>query len=158
MVILCAGGAARAVAVELLLAGVGKMTVVNRGAARGQQMMGNLLQHFPAKAPRFTEWRGAQRVGKEVDILINATSIGLYPDTSMPEVNLDEARSDLLVCDAIPNPPDTRLLQEARRRGLRTLNGLAMLVYQGAIGFEMWTGRKADEGAMKAALAKAFGI
>lgn len=62
----------------------------------------------------------------------------------------------MLVCDAIPNPPDTRLLREARRRGLRTLNGLAMLVYQGAIGFEMWTGRKADEGAMKAALAKAF--
>lgn len=93
VVILGAGGAARAVAVELLLADVGALTIVNRSAVRGQQMVANLVKHFPGNAPRFVEWRGAQRVGREVDILINATSIGLYPDTSMPEVNLDEARS-----------------------------------------------------------------
>lgn len=156
VVILGAGGAARAVAVELLLAGVGGLTIVNRTPARAQQMVANLVKHFPGKVPQFVEWRGRHHVGKEVDILINATSIGLYPDTSIPEVNLDDARADLLVCDAIPNPPETRLLQEARRRGFRTLNGLAMLVYQGAIGFTMWTGQKADEAAMKSALAKAF--
>ena len=76
----------------------------------------------------------------------------------MPEVSLDKARPDLLVADVIPNPPDTRLIKEARTRGLKTLSGLAMLVYQGAIGFKMWTGQNPSESAMKAALEHAFNI
>jgi shikimate dehydrogenase len=93
-----------------------------------------------------------------VDILVNATSIGLYPDTdAIPDVALETARSDLLVCDVVPNPPETRLIQAARARGLKTLTGLAMLVYQGAIAFEMWTGQPAPEAVMKQALQEAFG-
>jgi shikimate dehydrogenase len=62
----------------------------------------------------------------------------------------------LLVCDVVPNPPETRLIKTARALGFKTLTGLPMLVYQGAIGFEMWTGRKAPENAMRAALEAAF--
>ena len=105
----------------------------------------------------FKPWSGTYSVGPSVDILVNATSIGLYPDVeAMPEVDLKGARSDLLVCDVVPNPPQTRLIQAARSLGLKTLTGLPMLVYQGAIGFEMWTGHKAPEAAMKAALEQAF--
>jgi shikimate dehydrogenase len=75
----------------------------------------------------------------------------------MPPVDLEEALADLLVCDVVPNPAETRFIKTARSRGLKTLTGLPMLVCQGAIGFEMWTGRPAPEGVMKAALAKAFG-
>ncbi len=90
-------------------------------------------------------------------MLVNATSIGLYPDVdALPDISLDNARSDLFVCDVIPNPPDTRLMQMARSRGLRTLNGLSMLVHQGTIGFELWTGQAAPEAVMKEALRKAF--
>jgi shikimate 5-dehydrogenase len=93
-----------------------------------------------------------------VDILVNATSIGLYPDTgAMPDIALESARPDLLVCDVVPNPPETRLIQVARASSLKTLTGLAMLVYQGAIAFEMWTGQMAPEAVMKQALQKAFG-
>lgn len=74
----------------------------------------------------------------------------------MPDVNLKNARADLLVCDVVPNPPETRFIKTARAIGLKTLTGLPMLVYQGAIGFEMWTGRKAPESVMRAALEKAF--
>jgi shikimate dehydrogenase len=92
-----------------------------------------------------------------VDILVNCTSIGLFPKVSeMPPADLEKARADLLVCDVVPNPAETRFIKAARARGLKTLTGLPMLVGQGAIGFEMWTGRPAPEAAMKAALAKAF--
>jgi shikimate dehydrogenase len=62
----------------------------------------------------------------------------------------------LFVCDVIPNPPDTRLMQLARACRLRTLNGLSMLVHQGTIGFELWTGQTAPEAVMKEALRQAF--
>jgi len=92
-----------------------------------------------------------------VDILVNDTSIGLFPDTkAMPDVDFKGARRDLLVCDVVPNPPETRMIKTARARGFKTLTGLPMLVYQGAIGFEMWTGRTAPEHAMRAALEAAF--
>jgi shikimate dehydrogenase len=158
VVILGAGGAARAVAVELALAGAGKMTVVNRDGDRGGAMVRDLLARTKADA-EFISWLGAYRIGPDIDILVNATSIGLFPDIElMPPVNLNDARHDLLVCDAVPNPPETALMKEARRRGHRTLTGLSMLVYQGVIGFEMWTGCKPDERAMKRALEEAFAI
>jgi shikimate dehydrogenase len=156
ILVLGAGGAARAITVELALAGAGQITIWNRSAERGESLCRDLKQRTWADA-RFVPWRGMCPVGPEVDILVNATSIGLFPDTqSMPDIDLQNARRDLLVCDVVPNPPETRLIQAARARGFKTLTGLPMLVYQGAIGFEMWTGRKAPEHAMRAALEKAF--
>jgi shikimate dehydrogenase len=116
----------------------------------------HLQQRVKASA-RFESWNRTCAIGPDIDILVNATSIGLFPDTSaMPDVDLKHARPELLVCDVVPNPPETRLIKTARARGLKTLTGLPMLVYQGAIGFEMWTGKKAPEAAMKTALEKAF--
>ena len=73
-----------------------------------------------------------------MDVLVNATSIGLYLEIdAMPAVRFEAARPDLLVCDVVPNPPEARLIRTARALGFNALTGLAMLVYQGAIGFEM---------------------
>ena len=105
----------------------------------------------------FEPWTNTYTVTPDVDILVNATSIGLFPEThAMPDVNLKNAGPGLLVCDVVPNPPETRFIQAARALGLKTLTGLPMLVYQGAIGFELWTEHKAPEAAMKTALEKAF--
>ena len=71
-------------------------------------------------------------------------------------VDLSGAGKHLLVADAVFNPRETRLLAEARRLGLATLDGLSMLVYQGVIGFQMWTGRYPDEAVMKQALEEAL--
>jgi len=156
ILILGAGGAARAITVELTLAGAGRITVWNRSAERGEALCRDLKQRTSANA-RFVPWRGTCSVGPDVDILVNATSIGLFPDVeAMPDVNFKSARRGLLVCDVVPNPPETRMIETARAHGFKTLTGLPMLVYQGAIGFEMWTGRKAPEHAMRAALEKAF--
>jgi shikimate dehydrogenase len=158
IVVLGAGGAARAITVELALAGAVKLIVVNRSVERGQALVDHLNTRTSTPA-QFAAWDKAYRIDPTIDVLVNATSIGLYPDVdATPDVDLSAARSDLLVCDVIPNPPDTRLLQAARARGMKTLNGLSMLVYQGTIGFEMWTGRPAPEAVMKAALEKAFEV
>ena len=62
----------------------------------------------------------------------------------------------MVVCDVIPNPPRTPFLVAAERRGADTLDGLGMLVYQGAIGFEMWTGQEAPVAVMLQALSNVF--
>ena len=76
----------------------------------------------------------------------------------MPPVDLRAARPDMLVCDVVFNPPETRFLAAARQRGLPVLDGLAMLVYQGVIGFELWTGRAAPEAVMTQALRQALDL
>ena len=158
VVLLGAGGAARAIAVELALAGAADIRVYNRSAERGQAMVRDLVSRTGAQAD-FRLWDAPCGVGPDVDILVNATSIGLYPDVdAMPDVVFGDLNPALLACDVIPNPPDTPFLRTARARGVQTLDGLSMLVYQGVIGFELWTGEKAPEDVMKQALQAAFGV
>jgi shikimate dehydrogenase len=158
VVVLGAGGAARAITVELALAGVSALTIVNRSLDRGQALSDDLVSRTGVHA-RFVSWDRPYPVEADVDVLVNATSIGLFPDVDgLPPIDLSAARSDLLVCDVIPNPPETRFIRTAQARGLKTLTGLPMLVYQGAIGFKMWTGQAAPEAVMTAALAQAFGV
>jgi shikimate dehydrogenase len=157
-VVLGAGGAARAIVTELALAGAADLVVVNRSAERGEAMVSDL--RTKTRAPiRFELWQGVYRVPENADLLVNATSIGLYPNLdAMPAVDLSGVRAGLLVADAVFNPPETRLLAAARERGLAVLDGLSMLVYQGVIGFELWTGLKAPEDVMKRALCEALGV
>jgi shikimate dehydrogenase len=156
VLLLGAGGAARAIAVELALAGAAQIAIYNRSEQRGSEMAHDVRGRTGA-AVSFAVWRETCRISRDVDILVNATSIGLYPDVdAMPDVALDDAAPHLLVCDVIPNPPETPLMKAAQARGLRTLNGLSMLVYQGVIGFQMWTGQTPPEAVMKAALEQAF--
>ncbi|MEZ4632313.1 MAG: shikimate dehydrogenase, partial [Deinococcales bacterium] len=84
--------------------------------------------------------------------------IGLYPDESKPDIDENSLQADMLVCDVIPNPPQTAFLKMASARGAQTLDGLGMLVHQGAIAFKMWTEQDAPTEVMKAALRKTFGI
>jgi len=158
VVVLGAGGAARAICVELALAGAQSILVLNRTVERGETMVADLRSRTGCEA-RFLHWHGTQRIPADADILVNATSIGLFPDVdAIPDVNIDALQASALVCDVIPNPPQTPFLAKARARGLRTLDGLSMLVYQGAIGFKMWTGLDAPEQVMKDALNHAFGL
>ncbi|HXV44953.1 MAG TPA: shikimate dehydrogenase [Anaerolineae bacterium] len=157
VVILGAGGAARAMTVELALAGAAHLTIVNRSPQRGQELVRLLNEKTPTQA-EFVPWDKTYSVPPETDILANATSIGLFPNVN-DKPNLDYAAitAKMIVCDVIPNPPQPPFLREAAARGAKTLDGLGMLVYQGAIGFKMWTGQDAPVAVMRQALAKAFG-
>jgi len=158
IVVLGAGGAARAVLTELALAGAAHLLVVNRSIERGEEMVSDLASRVHATI-EFQPWRDTWRVPEDTDLLVNATSIGLYPDIdAQVPVDLSAAHAGMLVCDVVFNPPETRLLAAARRRGLPVLDGLAMLVFQGVIGFELWTGRQAPEAVMAQALRAALGL
>jgi shikimate dehydrogenase len=156
VVVLGAGGAARAVTVELALAGAASLTVINRSPERGRELVALLNDRTPVRAD-FQAWSGAHAIPAGTDLLVNATSVGLFPNVhDKPEIAYDSVGPGMVVCDVII-APSTPFLDEARRRGARTLDGLGMLVYQGAIGFELWTGIEAPAKVMYDALARTFG-
>lgn len=163
MLLLGAGGASRAIAVEMALAGVRRITLVNRGEERGRELEALLRGKVAAVVGGgleidFVPWNGEIDIPPGTDILVNATSIGLYPDVdARVAVNLDTLTPDVVVADVIPNPPRTRLVREAAERGCRVIDGLAMLVGQGVIGIEYWTGRSPDPAVMRAGLEAVFG-
>jgi shikimate dehydrogenase len=156
VVVLGAGGAARAITVELALAGAAHLTVVNRSMERGETLVNLLNQKTPVTA-EFTPWDDVYSLPADTEVLVNATSIGLFPDvTARPKIDYDTINAGMVVCDVIPNPPHTPFLKLAEAHGARTLDGLGMLVYQGAIGFKMWTGLDAPVDVMHQALAEVF--
>jgi shikimate dehydrogenase len=144
--LLGAGGAARAVAVTLLGAGVERLVIANRTAARGAALAARLRRQFDRStaAVRVVALSSVAlaHTAAGYDCLINATSVGMRPgDPRLLSPAL--VRRFPSVCDLVYAPPETRLLKDARAAGCRTMNGLPMLVYQGALSFELWTGRKA---------------
>ncbi|MCB9419832.1 MAG: shikimate dehydrogenase [Ardenticatenaceae bacterium] len=156
-VILGAGGAARAIGVEAALAGAQQITIVNRTPERGQALAA-LLNDKTATSASFVAWNSEYAIPAGVDVLVNATSIGLFPNvTEKPDIDFAAISPAMTVCDVVPNPPQTPFLLEAAARGAATLDGLGMLVYQGAIGFTMWTGLEAPVAVMHQALQAVFG-
>ncbi len=152
VVLLGAGGAARAVGVEMALAGASEITVVNRDPARGEAVAGIIDSQTPAKG-RYQRWESRYRLPEGTDIVINATSVGLFPDvTGIPDIDFDSLRPDMIVADGIPNPPLTPFLKAAQARGCRTADGLGMLVNQGIIAIRYWTGIDADGDVMRRTL------
>ena len=145
-----AGGAARAIGVETALAGATKMTVVNRSVERGEQLVA-LLNEKTSIAAELAQWNGPYDIPAGTDIVVNATSIGLFPDVDARlDVNLDTLAPEMVVADVIPNPLITNLIREARERGCTVLDGCGMLVNQGVISIKYWTGIDAEPSVMRA--------
>lgn len=145
------GGAARAIAVELALAGVESMTIANRTAERGESLVALLNERTETPA-EFVLWDSEFSIPEDADVVINATSIGLgAPQDRLPIVAESFCDSQV-VADVVFNPVHTRFLKEARDQGCRTLDGLGMLVNQGVIGFQIWTGIEPDRAIMREAL------
>ena len=158
IVLFGAGGAARAVAVEAALAGATSITVVNRDPGRGWTLAALLSERTPAEAELIT-WNRTFAVPDDTDIVINATSIGLFPDVDARlDLDLETLRQGMVVADIIPNPPRTPLIREAEARGCSVLDGLGMLVNQGAIGVRHWTGVAADRTVMRRTVEEIFGV
>jgi shikimate dehydrogenase len=146
-----AGGAARAIAVELALAGISHLTVVNRSEDRGRALAALLREKTSAEAD-FVRLEAEYAVPANADILINATSVGHSDAQARVPVAVDSLRPELIVADVIFNPPRTWLIRTAAERGCRTLDGLGMLVNQAVISFKIWTGVEPDAGVMREAL------
>ena len=157
VVILGAGGAARAIGVELALAGAGNITIVNRGRSRGEDLAKLLTEVIRIQA-QYEPWDGDYVVPVGTEVVVNATSIGLYPDVdARVPLDVGSLKAGMIVADVIPNPPGTRLVRDAEQAGCKVLDGLGMLVNQGVIGFKLWTGVDPDPGVMRRALEEVFG-
>jgi shikimate dehydrogenase len=157
VVVLVAGGAARSITVELALAGVAHIIVVNVNRTRGEALVSLLNDHTPVKA-EYVLWDDTYKIPEGTDLVVNATSIGLYPDTNKANIDYGTLSSEMVVCDIIPNPPQTAFLDEADKVGCHTLDGFSMLVNQGAISFKMWVNEEAPIEIMRKALMKEFEI
>lgn len=148
--LLGAGGAARAVAVALLGAGVTRLWIANRHRQRADELVAALMNAratvLPWHSPEFNA------VLADTPLIVNATPAGMFgkgvDQTPLPEPRL---AAGSFVFDLVANPRETRLMREARQAGARVLGGLPMLVYQGAESFELWTGRPAPIAVMRQA-------
>ena len=155
--IMGAGGAARAIAVESALAGAASITITNRDAARGQLVVDIVAKHTPASAT-FVPWIGDAVVPANTDIVVNATSIGLFPDSdARVPLAVDSLCAGQVVADVIHNPPMTRLLTDAAAHGCVILDGRGMLVNQARVNMFLWTGIDANGAVMRAVLDDLFG-
>ncbi|HVX60836.1 MAG TPA: shikimate dehydrogenase [Pirellulales bacterium] len=157
VVLLGAGGAARAIGVELALAGAAALTVVNRTAERGQELV-DLLNEKTQTPATLAVWEDEYEIPAETEVLVNATSIGLNDPEARVPVCWGAAAAELVAADVIASPPDTRFLQEARTHGAKTLDGLGMIVNQGAIAFRLWTGIEPDVAVMREAVEEFLGL
>ncbi|NLH28326.1 MAG: shikimate dehydrogenase [Syntrophomonadaceae bacterium] len=156
-VILGAGGAARAVSFALAKAGAAGINIFNRGVEKAERLAQDLnaAYRLPTATGDLSSDLAAALEGAE--LLVNATPVGMYPNhTSAPLLTRNQLHQGLLVCDLIYNPLQTRLLEEAEAAGCRFLNGVGMLVWQGALAFQLWTGRKAPVALMEEAVLKAM--
>lgn len=154
--VLGAGGAARAISVECALAGAKKIYIANIIREQGEELV-KLLRTKTGAEAEFIMWDKAIDIPADTEILSNATSVGLYPNTDQkPDINYDTVRDFMTVTDVIFNDPHSLFLQEAEKRGARTINGLGMLVNQGALNFTMWTGVEAPVDVMVNTLKKEF--
>jgi shikimate dehydrogenase len=156
VILLGAGGAARAAAVECLRRRCAALWIGNRTAVNLTALLGSLRPHG-VDVPL----RGFDPANPPPDlpanaVLINATSAGLRPDDPAP-IALHRLPAGLRVFDMIYNPPVTPLLRDAAALGLRSANGLGMLVQQGAQALRIWTGAEPDVPAMRAAAVAASG-
>jgi len=157
VVLFGAGGAARAIAVELGLAGTRQITIVNRSEPRGAELVGLLRDKLKLDAT-LAVWSGDYAIPAGTDIVINGTSIGLYAPEARLALDLNSLKPGMVVADVIFNPVRTRLLDDAAARDCRAIDGLGMLVNQGIVGVQYWTGITPDAEVMRKALASAMGV
>lgn len=153
VVVLGAGGAARAVVFALRADGAAHLAVANRTVARAERLLAELAAGVVAEALPLDPATLAPYLAR-CDLLVNTTSVGLKPgETPLPDETVPPRA---LVYDVIYNPPQTRLLAAAQARGAGTLGGLSMLVAQGAAAFTLWTGREAPLAVMRRAADEAL--
>ncbi len=158
VLVLGAGGSARAVVYALGKAGAAEIHIANRHPERAKKLARDLRKYFPRTRFETSDLgRAKMRAAMDAaDLIVNTTSAGLKAgETPVPAVCFPRKRRKCFF-DLIYRPAETRFLKEARKRGHRTFNGLGMLLYQGAKSFECWTGRKAPLREMRRALREAL--
>ncbi|WP_026689168.1 shikimate dehydrogenase [Alteribacter aurantiacus] len=146
VLVIGAGGASRAVAVSLKKYGVNFLAITNRTLSKAKDIA-RICE--PIGRVNVLPSTIAQANVTSFDIIINTTSIGMEPDVTRMPFSLETLKRDSIVSDLIYTPFKTRFLQVAENKGAKTINGLGMFINQGAIAFELWTGKQAPRDKMR---------
>lgn len=144
VVILGAGGSARAIGISLALKGAHKITIINRNLLRARGITEIVEKQIGVHGEIFG-WNNPmlERVIREGDIIINTTPLGMNPNINeIPPLDTKWLSPSQLLVDLIYNPLETRLMKEAKAQGCQVSNGLGMLIYQGVLSFKLWTGQE----------------
>lgn len=149
-----AGGAARAVMSAFCMNGAERIYVLNRTHDKAQRLASDFGERFTKtsiEAVPFGDVKAIEAALGKADILVNSTSSGMDGREGL-DLPLDKMKKTAAVYDLVYKPRETELVKEARGLGLKAAGGLGMLLYQGALSFEIWTGRQAPVDVMKKAL------
>lgn len=155
-----AGGAARAAAFGLAREGVARMAIANRTLGRAKELARSVSAHIPSVEAIPLDGPELAGAAAGADLIVNCTTVGMSHGGAEYTTPLRAALipPSALVFDMVYNPPDTPLLREARAAGARALGGLWMLIYQGAASFRHWTGREAPLEVMFDAAQRAMSV
>jgi len=161
ILILGAGGAARACVYALIKEGAAKIIVANRTVSKAKKLINDFSKITSGAKKKLSalplKKENLKRVLPTIDLIVNSTSLGLRVSDPLPiDVKLLPKKKRLLIFDLIYNPLQTKLLLGASKRGYQTMNGLSMLLYQGVRAFEIWTKKTAPIHVMRKALKEAM--
>lgn len=145
-----AGGAGLAVAVALAQAQIKKVVILNRTVKKAENLR-RKLSNLAIEALCLADFKEAVDLREEIELVVNATSVGMAANPGLP-VPVELITEKQLVYDLIYTPVETELIKLAKSKGCRTLNGLSMLVHQGALAFQIWTEKPAPIETMKKAV------
>lgn len=148
LVLLGAGGAAKAIAYQAAQ-DVEELVILNRTEQKAKELAKTLLSFDAQVTCKALSAAFLKDELSNADILVNATSVGMHPNYQASPVPADLLRSNLSVMDIVYNPLNTKLLSDAKVAGAKTVSGVEMLIYQGAVAFEIWTNCPAPVKAMK---------
>ncbi|WP_204700234.1 shikimate dehydrogenase [Halanaerobacter jeridensis] len=147
-----AGGAARAIAFQLALEGISELLISDLDTAKAQSLSSEVEENVDIEVNTVKEEK-VETIMDDVDLLVDATPVGMDPHVDVaPVVSAEVMHSDLIVYDVVYNPQETVLLEAAQQAGAEAVSGLGMLLYQGVIAFEIWTGEEAPVEVMRTAL------
>lgn len=153
VLMLGAGGAARAIVYALAKEGAAQIVIANRTEERAVELAADMSVYTDVKG---IGTGAAGAYAREADLVINTTSAGMFPKVEELPMDPADLHAGLLVSDLIYNPRHTRLLKEAESVGARIHGGLGMFIYQGAYAFEYWTGRPAPAEVMREAVERSL--
>lgn len=152
--IIGAGGAAKAIYYTFLSMGMKQVDICNRSIGNAEKLIRECPYEGESKALTLSE---AEELLAEYSLIIQTTTIGMYPDIDESPLSLARMNPSAFVSDIIYNPFETALIKEAKRRGAQTQNGVGMFIYQGALAFEKWTGLQPDIDRMTSIVTKQLG-